>query len=98
MTQWTRQPQERDGTYRFSGQFLVTKEVNQTLFPDEILSIYLEIQEAVKENDGLDYLQVFTNEQGQKLYFIDQLNEEMLASGDHEPDHDHCTLLFAYEY
>jgi hypothetical protein len=37
-------------------------------------------------------------ETGQKLYFIDQLSAEMMASGDYEPEHNVCTLLLSEEY
>ncbi len=98
MATWTRHPQERDGEYFFSGKFVVTKHVLLELTQQEIMSIYHEIQRLVEENNGLDYLQVYTDEKERKLFFIDQLNQEMLESGDHPKEHHYCTLLFAYEY
>jgi hypothetical protein len=99
MSKWTRKPQEKDGTYYFSGQFLVTIGVQKLLESQEIKDIYFEIQRLVKEQSGLDYLQVYECEgRTEKLFFIDQLNEEKIASGEFEPEHHHCTLLLASEY
>jgi len=98
MAAWTRQPQERDGSYFFSGIFLVTSSVNKALSPEEIKQIYFEIQQLVRKNNGLDYLQVYIDEKDRKLFFIDQLNQEMIDSGDHPKEHNYCTLLFAFEY
>lgn len=98
MATWTRKPQEREGTYHFSGQFLATRGVASELPPEEILSIYRDIQSFVKERMGADYIQVYTDEQGRKLYLIDQLNREMIESGEYSPLDNHCTLLWAHEY
>ena len=96
---WVRQPQEQEGDYWFSGKFLVTNGIENLLTPEEILAIYLEIQKLVKAENGLDYLQVYVHsETGQKLFFIDQLSKEMIASGDFLPEYNHCTLLLAEEY
>lgn len=96
---WIHKPQECEGTYHFNGQFLVTAGVNGLLSPEEILAIYTEIQSLVSEKSGLDYLQVFIHsETGQKLFFIDQLSADMIASGEYAPEHNHCTLLLAEEY
>jgi len=98
MSTWTRQPQEREGTYFFSGKFLVTATVNEELSQAEILAIYRDVKSYVKENEGADYLFVYIDEDERKLFFIDQLNSEMIASGGHPPEHNYCTLLFAHEY
>ena len=95
---WELQPQETNSTYHFSGRFLVTSGVQAELTDEEIRTIYFLVQKLVKENDGLDYLLVFKNKEGLKLFFIDQLNQEMLASSDHPPEHHYCTLLLASEY
>jgi hypothetical protein len=95
---WTHNPQEQEGTYLFSGTFYVTDLVSSQLTPIEISTIYLCMQVFVRENGGADYLQVFENEKGAKLFFIDQLSREMIQSGDYEPEHNHCTLLFSSEY
>ena len=98
MAIWTRQKQECEGSYFFSGQFYATRGVSQDLSPAEILSIYMDVQAFAKQKNGIDYLQVYTDEQGRKLFFIDQLNTEMIASGEYRPEDNHCTLLWAHEY
>lgn len=98
MATWTRKPQEQAGNYFFSGQFLTTRGVVEQLTPEEILCIYQDIKAFVQGKCGADYLQVYTDEQGRKLYLIDQLSKEMIESGDYSPLDNHCTLLWAHEY
>lgn len=95
---WKRQAQEKEGSYYFSGRFLATREVMASLSEEEILAIYQDVQQFVKEKDGIDYLQVYKDSQDRKLFFIDQLSKEMIASGDFKPEYNYCTLLFAHEY
>lgn len=99
LKKWLYQPQETDGTYKFSGNFFVTIGIQQTLSQEEIFEIYLFIKSLVEEKQGLDYLQVFIhNVTGQKLFFIDQLNEKMIESGQYKSEDNYCTLLLANEY
>ncbi len=99
LEKWLYQPQESEGSYQFSGNFFVTAGIQQTLTEEEIFDIFLFIQLQVKEKNNLDYLQVFiNNETGQKLFFIDQLNREMILSGDYSANDNYCTLLLASEY
>lgn len=98
LTKWTRQPQEKEGSYFFAGQFYTTKGVATELTVDEIMEIYVNAKMHVWHNDGADYLMVYTDEQGRKLFFIDNLNKEMIESGQYGPEHDYCTLMFANEY
>ncbi len=96
---WKRQPQETTGTYHFSGRFSVTSGVNALLSEEEILAIYQEVKQLVEENKGMDYLFVYIHEDtAQKLFFIDQLNTEMIASGQYKAEYNYCTLLLASEY
>lgn len=83
MANWKRKPQERDGSYLFSGQFYSTKGVAFELPMDEILFIYQDVRAFAKQKCGIDYLQVYTDEKGRKLFFIDQLTREMVESGDY---------------
>lgn len=99
MTTWTRKPQERDDQkYFFSSRFYVTRTVYDELHSDEISAIYNDVRSFAQEKNGIDYLQVYVDSTGRKLFFIDQLNEQMLKSGDYSPEHHYCTLLFANEY
>lgn len=99
LAKWLYQPQEKEGSYEFSGSFFVTAGVQQTLNHDEIFDIYLFIKLLVKDAKNLDYLQVFIHkETAQKLFFIDQLNKEMIESGQYSVQDNYCTLLLAQEY
>lgn len=99
LEKWLHQPQEREGTYMFSGKFFVTAGIQQALTQEEIFHIYLFIKLLAKEKENLDYLQVFVHkESDQKLFFIDQLNKEMIDSGKYSSEDNYCTLLFAHEY
>lgn len=99
MVTWTRQPQERhDQKYFFSGKFYYTKGVAEALSFDEIAAIYNDVRAFAKEKGSIDYLQVYTDENGRKLFMIDQLDQNMLESGDYDPEHNYCTLLLAEEY
>lgn len=95
---WVRKQQEQEGTYRFSGAFFVTRGVQSKVRPEDIAAIYFEIQTLVQENNGLDYLQVFENGKGDRLFFIDQCNPEMMQDEAFKPEDNYCTLLFNYEY
>lgn len=98
MAQWTRKPQEKDGTYLFSGNFYTTRRVYEELSPQEIRAIHADVKAFAKAKQGIDYIQVYEDEQGRKLFFIDQLNREMIDSGDYKDEDNYCTLLFASEY
>ncbi len=98
MARWTRRPQEKIGSYFFSGQFYATKKVATELSADEILYIYNDAKAYAVNNRGIDYMQVYTDEKGRTLFFIDQLNKEMIDSDEYQDEDNHCTLLFASEY
>lgn len=96
---WTIQEQEQEGTYKFGGTFMATEGVKNELSHDEILGIYYMVQILVKERGGLDYLQVFTkDDDDEKLFFVDCLNQEMKDSGNYKLEHNYCVLMLASEY
>ena len=96
---WEHQPQEVKGTCFFSGQFYITKGIQELLKAEEITEIYLYVKEKAEQENGLDYLQVFKHKtKGTKLFFIDQLNTEMKETGQYLPEYDYCTLMLASEY
>jgi hypothetical protein len=100
MAKWTRQPQEEEGNYHFSGMFAVTAGVDTKIPKDEILQIYQDVLQAVREHDGLDYLQVYQDEKGTKLFFIDATPKDSFDSGDcdpNDPDFNNCVLCFPSE-
>jgi hypothetical protein len=52
----------------------------------------------VQEKGGIDYFQVFENDIGEKLYFIDQCSPEMMQDESFRPEYNYCTLLRSDEY
>lgn len=100
-TNWKRKPQECDGDYHFGGLFLVTAGVQANLPGEDIQEIYKEIKDLVKQENGIDYLQVFENGKGGKLFFIDSMAKSVMEANGINPsnqDYNHCTLMFDYEY
>lgn len=98
MATWTRKPQEREGSYLFAGQFYITRGVQEQLSMDEVLFIYTDVLAFAKQKNGIDYLQVYVSDDGRKLFFIDNLNREMLRSGEYDERDNYSTLLLASEY
>lgn len=98
MSTWKRKPQECPGNYFFSGAFLVTQGVQAKLTQEEILLIYLDLQEFVKREGGVDYLQVYESSDRRKVWLIDQLDQQMIESGEFQPEDNHCTMLLPEEY
>lgn len=96
--QWNRKPQEVPGKYFFSGNFYATQGVVRELSREEIQQIYADVRNFVTQENGIDYLQVYEHPDGRKVWLIDQLDEQMIASGDYAPEHNHCTMLLPEEY
>ena len=65
-------PQEKEGKYQFSGQFVVTQNASERFHPVVIAIAHIMLQKLVKTYGGLDYLQVFEID-GQRLWFIDDV-------------------------
>jgi len=96
---WIRKPQECSGSYMFSGKLFTSSGVSSLLSEAELNAIVADVKAFVKENDGMDYLIVYEHlDTKQKLFFIDQLNREMIASGEYKPEYNHATLILAEEY
>jgi len=96
---WIRQSQEKEGSYYFSGTFYATSGITHLLSELEIITFYFDIKALVKESNGIDYLQVYIHEETtQKIYCIDQLNKEMIESGEFKTEDNHWTILLAEEY
>lgn len=84
----------------FQGQILLTQEVQADIPEEEIIQIINSTQLAAQEQEGLDYLQVFENEKGAKLYFIASANKTMLESGQFDPndiEYNNCVLCYPHE-
>lgn len=63
-----------------------------------MFAILDEVRTMVKAQNGMDYLQVFQNAAGRKIFLIDNLNREMIESGAFREQDNYCTLMFAEEY
>ena len=63
-------PQEREGTCKFSGQFVATRNALDRFGQAIILAALLMLREKVKGGASLDYLQVF-DIGGERLWIID---------------------------
>lgn len=98
MCTWKRQPQQCKGTYLFSGQLYVTRGVAAELHREEILLIYQDVRTFAEQQGGIDYLQVYEDKEGRRLFFIDQLSKLQLESGQYQNEHNYATLLFPSEY
>ena len=102
MASWTRKQQEQDGEYFFSGRAVMTQGVAGILSPQELAFIVDDLRRAVAENEGLDYLQVYTCDDGRKVWIIDQLSKSMKEGADYTPDqiveYDVFTLMLPEEY
>lgn len=91
--------QENKGEYFFKGTFFITQSVQNLLTTDEIFEIYTFTQDLVKQHKGIDYLQSYYHiEQDCKLFFIDQLNKQMIESNQYSKLDNYCTLMLASDY
>ena len=97
-----RKPQEKAGTYTFSGKASITSGAQDVLSPDELVFILGDVQAFARSEDGIDYLQVYEHEDGRRIWCIDQLNRQMKESGDYTPEQieefDHWTILLPEEH
>jgi len=94
---WTRQPQEQENKkYFFNGRSLITAGAQALLTQAEAIKMVQELQKLAIEKKGIDYLQVFKNENGKRIWVIDQLDEGMKK--EHPPEHNYFTILLPSEY
>lgn len=97
MATWKRLPQEKEGqNYFFAGQGYLTQGVDEDIPPAEIVQILADLHAFVQEKQGIDYLQVYEDENGNRLWIIDQVQRHELH--EHPPEHNHFTILFPHEY
>ena len=102
LASWNRKPQECEGDYFFSGRAVMTHGVADALSPEELFFIVVDLKRAVEEHEGLDYLQVYTCDDGRRVWVIDQLSRSMKEGKDYTPaeitEYDVFTLLLPEEY
>ena len=102
MATWTRQAQECEGDYGFSGQMYITDGVLMNLLSEEINAIIADLEAFIAEWNGGDYLQVYVADDGRKIWCIDQLSRAAKANGHYTPAQlarfDYWTMLMPDEY
>ncbi len=95
---WKLQLPACHGTYMFSGKLYITHTIYTKLSQTELMQIIHEVRTHVQQHNGTDYLLVFTNPSGQKIFCIDQLDQEMKQQSTFLPEDDHWTIMYAHEY
>ena len=71
MAEWTRKPQEAEGHHRFRNRLVITAAANRVVSRNELFSLCDQLWQDVETHGGLDYLQVFTADDGRVLWVID---------------------------
>ncbi|TXK78911.1 hypothetical protein [Mesonia sp. K4-1] len=91
--------QEEEGNYRFNGSFYLSRGVLDHIDKKQVAELFIFVQNLVKQHDGLDYLQSFYSiDQNCRLFFIDNLNDEMIKSGNYKASDNYSTLILSSEY
>ena len=93
---WIHQPQEQDGDYWFDGRIFMTNNIQADIPQIELMGIINHLQTLAKEQEGIDYLQVFKTEEGDKIFIIDQITKSQIETSPKE--YHYCTILYPYEY
>lgn len=65
-------PQEKEGDYKFNGQFVATRAAIDKFGHAVIIAAHMALLKEVHRKGGLDYLQVFEID-GERLWFIDDV-------------------------
>lgn len=97
---WKRKEQEvKTGDYHFSGRLLMTATVQERLEQEVIEAIVKDALKFAKEQEGIDYLIVYVNENtNEKLFFIDESTKAELQSGQKPEEYNYATLMYAEDY
>ena len=66
-------PQEQEGDYQFSGNFVSTRAALDKFGEAVIVAAHIMLLKEVKRKGGLDYLQVLEVD-GERLWFIDDIS------------------------
>lgn len=98
MANWKRQPQACEGNHLFSGKVCITERVQCELADEEIKTICRDLGAFIKEKTRINYMQVYADECGRKLFFVDNLSEDMLNSILYQDEENYSLLMFAEEY
>jgi hypothetical protein len=66
-------PQEKEGTYKFDGKFVATRNAIEKFGEAAIVACHMMLLKEAKRKGDLDYLQVFEVD-GERLWFIDDVS------------------------
>ena len=66
-------PQEQEGDYQFSGNFVSTRAALDKFGEAVIVAAHIMLLKEVKRKGGMDYLQVLEVD-GERLWFIDDIS------------------------
>ena len=66
-------PQEKEGNYKFNGQFVATRAAIDKFGHSVIIAAHIILLKEVKRRGGLGYLQVFEIDD-ERLWFIDDIS------------------------
>jgi len=71
MSTWTRKAQQTDGPHQFKTRTVITRAAQAAITSAELLHLSTMLRQAITDNDGLDYLQVFESDDGRVIWCID---------------------------
>jgi len=98
MATWKRKSQENEGNHLFSGKVCITEKVQHEIPDGELKAICRDLYKFLQKKTRINYMQIYTDEQGRMLYFVDNLSEDMLCSVLYQGEENYCLLMFAEEY
>jgi hypothetical protein len=101
MATWQRLPHERSGKYFFSGKIInINWSVTDDIQLPEILLLFSMLRKMAEKADGLHAVQAFVHskDSSKKLYIVDNLSQEMIATGKFKEDENYCTVMWDYEF
>lgn len=95
---WNYQKQkcDRDCDYWFDGTVMLTEAIQNQIPEDELQAIIIFLRMLAEQEKGLRYLQIFTLDDGTKIYVFDQLSRSQ--SEIYAPEYHYCTILFPWQY
>lgn len=95
---WEHQPPEQEGDYWFNGKLFFTNQIQADLLELELIAIITYLQTLALERKGIDYLQVFINEDGDKIFVIDQITKQQVENPEVKEEYHYATILYSHEY
>jgi hypothetical protein len=101
MAIWQRLPQEQSGKYFFSGKIInINWSVTADIQLPETLILFSILRKMAEKANGLHAVQAFVHskDSSKKLYFVDNLSNDMIASGKFKEDENYCTVMWIMSF